>query len=122
MTLNFMDSDNIELHTNTFYTYAEDIVLYVPNSTSDTAQFPYEITAEAITHTTEGVGNRNMTEIDKFCVRIITRVEAMTDLLIPAYGFAPINPAVNYGSETCREFFDQPLFPNGKSSVVCSPQ
>jgi hypothetical protein len=118
INLDFMDSDGIAVHTHTNYTFSEDIVLYVPNDTNG-AVFPYDITAEATVLGTEGVGNRNTTTINKFCVRIVTRVRAETDLLIPAYGFAPIEPATVYGSETCREFFAQPLFPNGKARTVC---
>jgi hypothetical protein len=119
MNMDFTDENGAEMRTITTFTYPEDIVLYVPNGANNTASFPYEITAEGVAQTTEGVGDRATTTIEKLCVRIITRVTAQTDMLIPAYGFAPVNPAVTYTNETCRDFFAQPLFPNGKAAAVC---
>jgi hypothetical protein len=116
MNLNIRDSNGIVFQTQTFYTYPEDIVMYMPPETST---FPYSLTCEGNTVSSEGVATRDVTTISKLCTRIITRVVATTDLLIPSYGYAPINPAVPYEDETCRNFFTQPLFPNGKASPVC---
>ena len=119
MNMDFIDQNGAAMRTTTTFTYPEDIVLYVPNGTN-TASFPYEITAEGVTYTTEGVGDRSTTTIERLCVRIITRVTAQTDMLIPSYGFAPVNPAVSYTNETCRDFFAQPLFPNGRAVPTCN--
>ncbi|MDR0384295.1 MAG: hypothetical protein LBH47_03175 [Christensenellaceae bacterium] len=115
LDLDLMDTDGIEFHTRTNYTYDEDIILYVPQEST----FPFEIRSEASTVSTGGVSNRNTTTISKFCVRIVTRVIAQADLLIPSYGYAPINPATTYEDATCRNFFNQPLYPNGRANENC---
>jgi hypothetical protein len=115
MELDIVDSNGVTFHTYTNYTYEEDIVLFVPENSS----FPHEITSECVTISGTGIGDRNTITVSKLCTRIVTRVTADTDLLIPCYGYAPINSATNYEDPSCREFFNQPLFPNGKASRVC---
>jgi hypothetical protein len=117
MSLELIDTMGKTMQTNTTFACPQDIVLYVPNG--EEATFPYEITAEATSLATEGTGDRDTITVSRMCVRIVTRVLAQTDLLIPAYGFAPITPATTYGNEACRDFFAQPLYPNGKGSTAC---
>jgi hypothetical protein len=121
MALDFIDSGGKAVRTNTSCSCPQDIVLYVPNDGNE-ATFPYEITAEATTYAAEGTGDRSSTTITRMCVRIVTRVSSDTDLLIPSYGFAPVSPATVYGNDACREFFAQPLYPNGKANSVCYEQ
>ena len=106
----FTDKLGNHYHTHTVFTYKEDIVLFIP----DNASFPYEITSEGTTDLSHGEADKKTATISKLCVRIITRVRANTDLLIPCYGYAPISPATLYEERTCKEFFNQPLFPHGK--------
>jgi hypothetical protein len=115
LELTMIDANNAEIHSHTLYTYPIDIVLYVPGNSA----FPYEITAECVVEANEGTGDRGTMTIATLCVRGVNRVSAATDLLIPAYGYAPINPAVPYDDQACREFFNQPLFPNGRASPLC---
>jgi hypothetical protein len=118
MDLTLMDNNNTEFRTHTNCTYAEDVVLYVPDATT----FSYDITSEGTAVCNEGIGDRSTVMVSRLCMRVVTRVTANTDLLIPCYGYAPINPATAYEDAACRDFFAQPLFPNGRATATCTRQ
>jgi len=46
---------------------------------------------------------------------VITKVVADTDLLVPAYGICPAPKAVDFEQEASKEFFDLPLYPQGRA-------
>lgn len=110
VVLALTDANNQDFEINDSITESIDIVLFIPN----TAAFPYELTSEAVMDCTNCNNHGDTTTVHNATFRILTRVTAVTDLLIPCYGYAPINCAENYQSNTNENFLNQPLFPTGK--------
>lgn len=110
MTMSLTDANGTDFETHTSVTRQIDIVLYIP----DDAAFPYTITSEGVMECCGTTCHKTTTTLRHATFKILTRVSAVTDLLIPSYGYAPLNPAENYHQTQDNQFFNQPLFPAGK--------
>ena len=109
LTVTLTDSNNVQFTTNTTITKNISVVLFVPEPTA----FPYTITAEGALGYDSSTATTDTLTIVNAVTKILVRITATTDLLIPAYGYAPLNPANNQFSES-QSFLNQPLFPRGK--------
>ncbi len=49
---------------------------------------------------------------------VITKVVAQTDILVPAYGYAPAPKAIDYETDAFNTFFELPLYPSEKSQYI----
>ncbi len=110
VTLSLTDANGTAFQTHSTITRPLDIVLYLP----DAAAFPYTITSEATLEATGFINDGATTTLRNVTFKILVRVIATTDLLIPAYGYAPINRAQHYQQSADNSFLNQPLFPIGK--------
>lgn len=110
VTLSVTDANGQSFETYSSVTRSIDIVLYIP----DEAAFPYTITSEGIMNCTSTICEKKVTTLHDATFRILTRVTAVTDLLIPTYGYAPLNRAENFHESPNHGFINQPLFPNGR--------
>lgn len=110
LTMTITDASGAEFETYSNVTRQIDIVLYIPTD----AAFPYTITSEGVMECCGTSCAGTTTTLRHTCFKILTRVTAVTDLLIPSYGYAPLNPAENYYQSESNNFINQPLFPVGK--------
>ncbi len=100
---------------STFYTYSDvtkpqDIILFIPDYNSAT----HTISCEGRISANVSTATKTATVFNSMYTRILIRATANTDLLIPIYGYAPINNPIYYQAETGNDAFNQPLFPVGK--------
>ena len=110
VTLSMTDANGTAFQTHSTITRQLDIVLYLPTESA----FPYTITSEATLDATGLTNDGATTTLRNVTFKILTRVTAVTDLLMPAYGYAPINRAQHYQQSADNSFINQPLFPVGK--------
>ena len=110
LTVTITDSNNAQFETHTSITKNIGVILFIPEDTA----FPYSITAEGA-FACDGctITADTLTIIDA-TTKILIRVTANTDLLIPCYGYAPLNPEINNQFSNTQSFLNQPLFPRGK--------
>lgn len=109
LTISITDANNVQFETSTSVTKNINVVLYIPDNTA----FPYNITAEgAFGYDSATITDGTLTIINAV-TKILVRVTAVTDLLIPTYGYAPMQAADNSCSNS-QTFLNQPLFPQGK--------
>ena len=88
-----------------------DVVLFVPRESI----FPFEIVAQCgVQSTTGNVNPQTRVATTTICVTTSLKVIAESDLLMPAYGFAPTPPGVNFHHDACKNFFELPLFPTSR--------
>lgn len=110
LTVTLTDANHTQFQTYTDLTKDINIVLFTPEPTA----FPYTITAEgAIGYSSATAANSTLT-LNYLTTKILIRVTAVSDLLIPCYGYAPVNPAENVTYNAAQNFITQPLFPRGK--------
>ncbi len=109
LTVSLTDANGLQFETNTSITKNINVVLFIPDDTA----FPYSITAEgAFGYDSATVTDGTLT-ITCAVTKILIRVTATTDLLIPTYGYAPMQPSSTATSNS-QNFLNQPLFPQGK--------
>lgn len=109
LTVTLTDANNVQFNTHTSITKNINVVLYIPDNTA----FPYSISAEAaFGYDSASITDSTITILNA-TTKILVRVTAVTDLLIPTYGYAPLNHADNSFSNS-QNFLNQPLFPQGK--------
>ena len=110
LTVNLTDANNVAFQTNTSITKNINVVLYIPDNTA----FPYTITAEGAFGYDSATIDGDTITILCAVTKILIRVTAITDLLVPTYGYAPMQQADNTGCSNSQTFLNQPLFPQGK--------
>ena len=110
LTVTLTDSNNVQFQTNTSLTKNISLVLFVPEPTA----FPYTITAEGAFGYDSSTATIDTLTVNNAITKILVRITATTDLLIPTYGYAPLNPANNNQFSESQNFLNQPLFPRGK--------
>ena len=103
------DANNVQFTTTTSITKNVSLVLYIPDNTA----FPYTISAQAAFGYDSATIDGETITIMCATTKILVRVTAITDLLIPTYGYAPMQAADNSCSNS-QTFLNQPLFPQGK--------
>jgi len=109
LTVSLTDANGLQFETNTSVTKNINVVLFIPDDTA----FPYSITAEgAFGYDSATVTDGTLT-ITCGIIKILIRVTATTDLLIPTYGYAPMQPSSTATSNS-QNFLNQPLFPQGR--------
>lgn len=110
LTVTMTDSANVQFTTNTTLTRNISVVLFVPDSST----FPYTITAEAaFGYDSATVADDTLT-ITNAVTKILVRITAITDLLVPSYGYAPTSNVSGNQFSDSQNFLNQPLFPSGK--------
>ena len=110
LTVTITDSSNTQFQTYTTLTKNISVVLYIPEATA----FPYTITAEGALGYDGAIVTQDALTLNYATVKILVRVTAVSDLLIPCYGYAPVNRAENNQYSESQNFLTQPLFPRGK--------
>lgn len=106
----FADANGQKYSCKSEITVNEDVILYVPKP----SVFPCEIIAVGgCTAATGRFGDRTHCECNA-CITIITKVITEVDLVVPCYGYAQTPNAVDYEEQTCAQFFDMPLYPQGQ--------
>ena len=110
LTMTMTDAKQNQFTTHTNLSKNINVILYIPEDTA----FPYEITAEGA-FACDGCNVTNeTTTITCATTKILIRLTATTDLLIPAYGYAPMNRSNCTQTSATQDFLNQPLFPQGK--------
>ena len=104
------DSSNVQFTTNTTLTKNISIVLFIPEDST----FPYNITAEAAFGYDSATVAGDTLTITNAVTKILVRITAITDLLIPSYGYAPLGNVNGNQYSDSQNFLNQPLFPRGK--------
>ena len=110
VTVTLSDANNTQFQTYTDVTKNINLVLYIPDATA----FPYTITAEGALGFTSATATADTLTLNYVTIKTLIRVTAVSDLLIPCYGYAPINTAENNQYNEVQSFLTQPLFPRGK--------
>ena len=110
LTMTLTDANNVQFETHTSVSKNISIVLFIPEDTA----FPYTITAEGAFGYDSATATADTTTITCATTKILVRITATTDLLIPTYGYAPMNRAENNQFSDSQNFLNQPLFPRGK--------
>lgn len=110
LTVTITDSNNIQFQTYTNLTKNISVVLFIPEDTA----FPYTITAEGALGFDVASTTTDTLTLNYATCKILVRVTAVSDLLIPCYGYAPVNNAENNLYSASQSFIAQPLFPRGK--------
>ena len=110
LMVSLTDSNNTQFETNTTVTRNISVVLFIPETTA----FPYTITAEGAFGYDSATVTAETITVNNATTKILIRITAITDLLIPAYGYAPLNPASGNQCSDSQNFLNQPLFPRGK--------
>ena len=86
----------------------EDVVLYVPQASI----VPYTVEAFGGVILTDGRFTGDTTEFTAdVCLALILKIVAVSDILIPTYGYCLIPPCQSFSEDVCSGFFDLPLFP-----------
>lgn len=111
----YTDANGIEGVAKSTITISEDVFLYVPAPSI----MPYQITSEVSAVCAEGKFNTNGTFTVNACLTTILKVAIDVEILVPSYGYCAIPPAQEYSHEVCSDFFELPLYPQGRS---CSKQ
>lgn len=109
LTVTLTDANNVQFETHTSITKNISVVLYIPDNTA----FPYSISAEGAFGYDTATTTEDTLTITNAVTKILIRVTAVTDLLVPTYGYAPLQQADNSYSNS-QTFLNQPLFPQGK--------
>lgn len=110
LTVTLLDVNNVQFETHTSVTKNISVVLFIPEDTA----FPYTITAEGALGYDSATATADTISITNAMTKILIRITATTDLLIPAYGYAPLQRAEDNQCNNSQNFLNQPLFPRGK--------
>lgn len=110
LTVTITDANNTQFETHTNLAKNISAVLFVPEETA----FPYTITAEGAFACDSCTLSTDILNITGAITKILVRVTAITDLLIPSYGYAPLYHVENNQYSNSQNFLNQPLFPRGK--------
>lgn len=107
----YTDANGVEGVAQSSISVSQDVLLFVPAPSI----MPYTITAEISAVCAEGTFNQDGTFTVNACITTIMKVSIDVELLVPSYGYAAIPPAQEYTHEVCSDFFELPLYPQGKS-------
>jgi hypothetical protein len=110
LNVSITDANQTSFETHTNLTKNIDTVLYIPEDTA----FPYTITAEGAFACNNCTATTDTITATGAITKILIRVTAVTDLLIPCYGYAPVSNVENNQFSNSQNFLNQPLFPRGK--------
>ena len=110
LTVSMTDANNTQFTTHTNLTKNISAVLFIPEDTA----FPYTISAEGAFACDACTANNDTLTINGAITKILVRITAVTDLLIPSYGYAPLYRVDNQQFANSQNFINQPLFPRGK--------
>lgn len=110
ITATITDANATQFQTYTSVTKNLNIVLFIPEPTA----FPYTITAEGAIGFASATATADTLTLNYLTTKILVRVTAVSDLLIPCYGYAPVNNVENNQYNEAQNFLTQPLFPRGK--------
>ena len=110
LTVLLTDANNVQFETHTNLVKNISVVLFIPEDTA----FPYTITAEGALGYDSSTATADTISIINATTKILVRITATTDLLIPCYGYAPLQQAINNQYSDSQNFLNQPLFPRGK--------
>lgn len=107
----YTDANGAEGVAQSTISIAYDVLLFVPAPSI----MPYKITSEVSAVCAEGKFNTDGTFVVNACVTTILKVSIDVEILVPSYGYCAIPPAQEYSHEVCSDFFELPLYPQGKS-------
>lgn len=110
LTTTITDANATTFQTYTSVTKNLNIVLFIPEPTA----FPYTITAEGAIGFNNATATTDTLTLNYLTIKILVRITAVSDLLIPCYGYAPVNNVENNQYNEAQNFLTQPLFPRGK--------
>lgn len=109
LTLTITDANNVEFQTHSSIEKNICVVLLIPENTA----FPYTINAEGAFGFDSASLNADIVTIISATTKILIRITAVEDLLIPCYGYAPLQQSETHYCNS-QNFLNQPLFPQGK--------
>lgn len=108
----YTDASGAEGMSTATISVNQDVLLYVPAPSI----MPYRVTAEVSAISADGTFNAETGEFTiSVCVTVIMKIALDVQLLVPAYGYCVIPPAQEYSQEVCADFFELPLYPQGKN-------
>ena len=110
LQINYSDSTGTEYITTGNVSVHKDIILYVPDD-SIIPYYPEAVVGAISVIGSIACGGDSCVLTADICISIITKIVAMVELLIPAFGFCEIPPCEEYAEEACDDFFSLPLFP-----------
>jgi len=111
LVVEFIDQDGMRETATSYTTEDIDIILSVPKESI----FPFEVAAQCAVQSTTGTINATTrTASATLCINTSMKIIAESDIMIPAFGFAPSPRAVNFTEDVCRNFFELPLFPTSR--------
>ncbi len=110
LTVELTDINNFQFTTYTSVTKNISVILYIPEASS----FPYTVSAEGALGLNSATATTDTLTMDHATIKTLVRVTAVSDLLIPSYGYAPVNNVDSDQYSPSRDFLNQPLFPRGK--------
>ena len=106
----FVDAAGVEGTATASISVQMDVLLFVPCPSI----MPFNVSAIVSAVVPEGTYVSGNTFNVSSCNTIILKVSMPVDLLVPAYGYCAIPPAQEFSHEVCAEFFDLPLYPQGR--------
>ena len=107
----YTDANGVEGVAQSTISFSHDVLLFVPAPSI----MPYKITSEVSAVCAEGKFNEDYSFSVNVCLTTILKVAIDVEILVPSYGYCAIPPAQEYSHEVCSDFFELPLYPQGKS-------
>ena len=114
VTVTYRDANGVVGTASSSITIQKCAVLFVPQP----SQTPIEVRAQAVFSSRLGTLTDETTFTVTGCIRIVLKVVAEVDLLIPSYGYPVIPPcqACQENNNVCPGIQDLPLYPTASQS------
>ena len=114
VTVTYRDANGVVGTATSSITIQKCAILFVPQP----SQTPIEVIAQGFFSSRIGTLTDETTFTVTGCIRIVLKVVAEVDLLIPSYGYPVIPPcqACQENNNACPAFQDLPLYPTASQS------
>lgn len=114
VTVTYRDANGVVGTATSSITIQKCAILFVPQP----SQTPIEVIAQGFFSSRIGTLTDETTFTVTGCIRIVLKVVAEVDLLIPSYGYPVIPPcqACQENNNVCPAFQDLPLYPTASQS------
>ncbi len=108
----YTDATGAEGSAQSTISIKQDVLLFVPAPSI----MPYKVTSEVSAVCAEGTFDEAANAfIVNACLTVILKVAIDVEILLPSYGYCAIPPAQDYSREVCADFFELPLYPQGRN-------
>lgn len=114
VTVTYRDANGVIGTASSSITIQKCAILFVPQP----SQTPIEVRVQGLFSSRVGTLTDDTTFTVTGCVRIVLKVVADVDLLVPSYGYPVIPPcqACQENNNVCPSFQDLPLYPTASQS------